>query len=248
MLMSIVEDLRSAAVYPELSGARVLLSGLTSHCGVDIARAFAERSTRLVIRAAETSSEVDEISALLAQSTGELSVYTTDDIEDAEAAVSFAQGAAQKAFGGLETVVNLIEFYPADLSGRTTQAQLESLVSEKLLAPTLATRVIANRMRLTLTAGSILHVVAAPAPQTSEEYMVLEIVRATLAAMVRSEAGNWADKGIRINAVAPATRLEAFGETLLGEPDIAALALYLASSRGQGLSGHVFDARNVSCV
>ncbi|MBU1211287.1 MAG: SDR family oxidoreductase [Alphaproteobacteria bacterium] len=247
MLMSLVHELRKAADYPELAQARVLLSGLTSRCGVDIARAFAERSTRLVIRAAEDSVEVDAIAGLLAQCSAELRLYATDDIEDADAAVAFAQGAAQKAFGGLEAVINLVEIHPADLTGRTSQADLEDLVSEKLLAPTLAARVVANRMQLTLTHGSILHVVRAPAPNSQEELMVLEIVRATLAALVRSEASNWAEKGIRINAVAPATGLEAFEQTLLGEPDVAALALYLASQKGRDLTGHLFDTRNAGC-
>ncbi|MBU2581484.1 MAG: SDR family oxidoreductase [Alphaproteobacteria bacterium] len=247
MLMSLVQELRAAAVYPELSGTRVLLSGLTSRCGVDIARAFAERSTRLVIRAAEESAAVDALAGYLAQYARELSLHTADDIEDADAAVSFAQGPAQKAFGGLENVVNLIEIHPADLTGRTSQRDLEDLVSEKLLAPTLATRVVANRMQLTLTPGSILHVVRAPEPDSQEQLMVLEIVRATLAAVVRAEARNWSGKGIRINAVAPATGLEAFEQTLLGEPDVAALALYLASAKGRDLTGHVFDTSNAGC-
>lgn len=246
MLMSIVEELRSAAVYPELTNARVLLSGLTSRCGVDIARAFAERSTQLAIRAAEDSTEIDAIAALLAQSAGDLRLFSTDDIDDADQAVAFAQGPAQKAFGGLETVINLIEIHPADLTGRTSQDAIEDLVSEKLLAPTLGSRVIANRMQLTLTHGAILHVIKAPNPETAEQLMVLDILRATLAAMVQSEAKNWAGKGIRINAVAPATGLDSFEPTLLGEPDIASLALYLASAKGEQLSGHVFDSRQAT--
>lgn len=242
MLTSIVEELRSAAVYPELSRARVLVTGLSSRCGIDIARAFAERGTQLVVRAAETSCEVDAITSLLAEANGDLRLFSTDDIEDPEAAVSFAQGAAQKAFGGLEAVVNLIEVHPGDLRRRSSQSDLEDFVSEKLLAPTLASRVIANRMQLTLTRGSILHVVRAPKATSAEDLMVVEILRATLAAMVLSEARNWTDKGIRINAVAPASSLDSFDEILLGEPDIAALALYLASEKGQTLSGHVFDA------
>ncbi|MCH9807370.1 MAG: SDR family oxidoreductase [Alphaproteobacteria bacterium] len=240
--MSIVEELRIAAVYPELTNARVLLSGLTSRCGVDIARAFAERSTQLAIQTAEQSTEIDAITALLSQSAGDLKLFHSDDIEDADLAIAFAQGPAQKAFGGLETVVNLIEIHPADLSDRTSQREIEDLVSEKLLAPTLSARVIANRMQLTLTHGAILHVVKAPTPLNAEEMMVLDILRATLAAMVQAEARNWSDKGIRINAVAPATGLDAFEPTLLGEPDIASLALYLASDKGEQLSGHVFDS------
>ncbi len=249
MLMSIVDELRAAAVYPELTNARVLVSGLTSRCGVDIARAFAEHSTQLAIQAAEDSTEMDAIAALLAQSAGDLRLFNSTDIDDSDLAVAFAQGPAQKAFGGLETVINLIEIHPADLKGRTSQRDIEDLVSEKLLAPTLSSRVIANRMQLTLTPGAILHVVKAPEPQTAEELMVLDILRATLAAMVQSEAQNWTEKGIRINAVAPTTGLDAFEPTLLGEPDIASLALYLASAKGEHLSGHVFDSRQAAgCV
>ncbi|MFA9473168.1 MAG: SDR family oxidoreductase [Filomicrobium sp.] len=243
MLLSIVDELRSAAIYPELTKSRVLLSGLTSRCGVDIARAFAERSTRLVIRTAEASAAVDEISALLAQAANELQLYSTDDVDEADAAVAFAQGPAQRAFGGLEAVINMIEIHPADLVGRTSQLDLEALVSEKLLAPTMAARILANRMQLTLTQGSILHVVAAPTPRTGAELMVLDIIRATLAAMVRTESQNWADKGIRINAVAPANALEHSDETLLGEPDIATLALFLTSTKGRNLTGHLFSSR-----
>lgn len=243
MLMSIVEELRSAAIYPELSAKRVLLSGLTSRCGVDIARAFAERSTRLVIRAAESSTEIDAISEILAQNAQELQLFTTDDIEDDRSAVAFAQGSAQQAFGGLEAAINLIEIHPADLAGRETQDAIETLVSEKLLAPMMSARVIANRMQLTLTPGTILYVVRAPDPQNAEQLILLEIVRMTLATMVREEAAKWADKGICINAIAPATDIETFEPALIGEPDIAALALYLASEKGRQLSGHLFDSR-----
>lgn len=242
MLMSIVDELRQAAVYPELNDRRVLVSGLTATCGVDIARAFAERGTRLVIRAAETSSEVDAIAAILAESAGDLRLFSAVDIDDVPEAVAFAQGPGQKAFGGLECVVNLIEVYPADLAGRHSESELEDFVSEKLLAATMASRVLTNRMQLTLTEGSILHVVRAPEPQSAAEMAVLDILRATLAAIVRTEAETCAAKGIRINAVAPVMPRPTNEERLRGEPDIAALALFLASERGRRLSGHLFDA------
>lgn len=242
MLMSIVEELRATAAYPELSQSRVFVNGLTSTCGVDVARAFAERDTRLVVRAAETSNEIDTVLTLLAETAGDLRVFATDDIEDAEAAVTFAKGPAQQAFGGLESVVNLIEVHPADLRGRQSQTDIEDLVSEKLLAPTLSARIHANRMQLTLTQGSILHVVRAPHLETAEALLLVDILRATLAAMIRSEARNWSTKGTRINAVAPASPLTIGDEALRGEPDIAALALFLASEKGASLAGHVFDA------
>jgi 3-oxoacyl-[acyl-carrier protein] reductase len=62
--------------------------------------------------------------------------------------------------------------------------------------------------------------------------------------MTRSQAQEWASRGIRFNAVAPQT-MGLFSPSPCGEPDIAALALHLASGRGKELSGHVFEAEVV---
>ena len=60
--------------------------------------------------------------------------------------------------------------------------------------------------------------------------------------MTRGEAGQWADQAVRINAVGPRTQTGgSTGAALKSEPDIAALALYLASRRGKTLSSHIFD-------
>src|SRR6185295_5964021 len=50
MLMSVIEGARSAPAYPELAGKRVLITGLSSSCGVDIARAFADHKARLILQ------------------------------------------------------------------------------------------------------------------------------------------------------------------------------------------------------
>ena len=55
MLMSVIEGALSVPAYPELAGKRVLITGLTSRCGVDIASGFAEHKGRLVLQFAETS-------------------------------------------------------------------------------------------------------------------------------------------------------------------------------------------------
>ena len=99
--------------------------------------------------------------------------------------------------------------------------------------------VAANRMRLTLTEGSILNVVAMSGKPSASSAALADIAYATLAAMTRGEAKEWADQGIRINAVGPRT---ANGSTPASGADIAALALYLASKKGRGLSGTMLDA------
>jgi 3-oxoacyl-[acyl-carrier protein] reductase len=64
--------------------------------------------------------------------------------------------------------------------------------------------------------------------------------------MTRSEAQAWARDGIRINAVGPRGVLSGPSrDCLKGEAEVAALAMFLASRRGRGLSGQIFDLDHV---
>lgn len=246
MFMSVINQVHSVTLYPELAGARVLISGLSTRHGVDIARAFAENACRLVIQSTSEGPEIDGIGEVLAKSATDLRFFH-EPIAKGEAAVKFAQTSAQ-AFGGLDAVVNLIEITSEDLAGRTSVNDIEDLISEKLLPPTLMTRVVANRMRLTLTEGMILNVVLMPEPRNDGEAALAALTRAALATLTRGEAGQWADQAVRINAIGPRTQNSAdtAGASLTSEPDIAALATHLASKRGKTLAGHVFDAAGMA--
>lgn len=246
MFMSVIESSNSVTVHPELAGARVLVTGVSGRLGVDVARAFAENACRIVLNGAGEGPELTAIAEVLAASAPDLRMFH-EDLGSGDAAVRFAQGPAQ-AFGGLDAVVNLIEITAADLSGRASVAEIEDLISAKLLPATLMSRVFANRMRLTLTDGMIFNVVVMPEPANDQEAALAALTRAALAALTRGEAAQWADQGVRINAVGPRTGHpdDNSGAPLTSEPDIAALALHLASRRGRNLSGHVFDAAGVA--
>ncbi len=245
MFMSVVGGERGLGVHPELAGARVLVTGLSPSHGVDLARAFAEHKARLVLQADGSSPELATIASLVQEAAAEVKLYS-ERLSDGDAAIRFAQGPAQ-ALGGLDAAINLVSITRADMHGRASQLEIEDLVSAKLLAATLITRIVANRMRLTLGSGLILNVVRMPEPETAAEAAIAGIVRSALAAMTRGEARQWADQAIRINAVGPRSALEpSAGACLTSEPDIAALALHLASRKGRQLSGHVFDAAGVA--
>lgn len=243
MFMSVVAPVPGVSVYPELAGARVLITGLSSAQGVDVARAFADHKTRLVLQTCETSPEMTELASILARETAEIRLFERANSPDA---TRFAQTAVS-AFGGLDAVVNLISLSRNDLEGVESLAAIEDLVSEKLLPATLITRVAANRMALTWTVGSILNVVQMPAPQNEREAALAGITRTALAALTRGEAQAVSDKAVRINAVGPRAVVsnEPAGAVLSTGPEIASLALHLASHRGRQLTGHVFDAEQV---
>jgi len=251
MFMGIVDVRPGVVVYPELAGARVLITGLTATAGVDIARAFAEHKAQLVLQAPDSSPEMQAVLAVLNEHATEIKVYP-EPFGAANPAVRFTQEAA-RAYGGLDVIVNLVSVTKADLAGRVSDDDVENLVRDKLTAAAEITKVAANRMGLIWSQGLIVNIVVAPEAETPAETMLVAILRTALAVMTRTEAGRFADKAIRVNAIGPAgdasgsdTSDVIGGARITSEPDIAAMALHLASKKGRHLSGLVFDAEGVA--
>lgn len=241
-----LSDIRTSldAIRPvELAGARVLITGLSADAGVDLARAFADLSCRMVVQTSELSPEVTELVALLSQDAAELKLFTTD-LSEADDAVAFAQRATQ-AFGGFDVVVNLTAVSASAIGAIVSDEDAETFVTTALAPMAHLTRVVANRMRLVVRQGLIVNVLMMPRPATPHDAAVCALTRATLAAMTAEEARSWADEGIRINAVGPRAFLDVrapvAGACLVSEPELANLVLHLGSRNGASLSGYVFD-------
>ena len=247
MFMGVIGTSPEFEVLRELEGRRVLVTGLTASLGVDVARAFSDVKARLIVHTTDLTPEMTALLALMSQSASEIKLYT-NPMDNAGGAVRFAQTAAQ-AYGGLDAVVNLTSITSAEMAGLSSERDVEDLVTHKLSNIAHMTSVIANRMRVILSEGLILNVLAMAHPRDGREAAVAGIARTALAAMTKGEANVWADQAVRINAVGPRVVGIAKGSSgacITNEPDIAALALYLASRRGKTLSGHVFDAEGAA--
>lgn len=244
MVMGVLESQSRHGLYPELEGARVLITGLMPGHGVDIARAFADVGCRLILQAPDVTPELEVLLEVIAMRAAEVSLVG-EPIRDTATAMQFAQGGAL-AYGGLEVVINLARLDTDGLHNGSTDRAVEDAVAAALGAPVHITRVVANRMRLTWTDGLILNIVTQAAPTRPIDQVAGQMARAGLAAMTRREAEGWASDAVRVNAVAPAPEAScepgAAPVGLSSEPQIAALALHLASRRGRALSGLVFDA------
>jgi NAD(P)-dependent dehydrogenase (short-subunit alcohol dehydrogenase family) len=245
MFMSVIDNGLTSARYGELAGARVMISGLSPEYGVDIARAFADHKARLMLQTSQPEApDTTALVALLAESAMEVHVHG-GALTTSAGAQNFAQAATQ-AHGSVDVAINIVTINTAEMAHLATLEEIETFIVHKLAPATTITRIAANRMRLTLSEGLILNVVALADAPSRTTALIANMVRATLAALTRREAEAWAGSGIRINAVGPRATLP--GETptaalLASEPEIAAVALYLASKRARELSGHVFDAQ-----
>lgn len=238
VLMTSTFDDAVVACNPEIAGKRVLVTGLTQSLGVDVARAFADNRARLVLHMADDGAEMQAIAEVAAASALDMRLYT-GAIASRDDAKMIARAASQ-CFGGIDVMINLVAL-PTKANGRSA-ADIEKQVADTLAVPYLMSRIVANRMRLTMSPGLILNV-AVPCGATGAGSAITAVIRATLAAMTRREAETWAGDGIRYNAVAPFVPGADDKARVTCEPDLAALALHLASRKGRELTGLIFSGR-----
>jgi NAD(P)-dependent dehydrogenase (short-subunit alcohol dehydrogenase family) len=237
MLIGTLDDIELQSDYPELTGQRVLITGVSGPVGVDIVRAFAEAGARLVVQADEDGPETQALAEIIAPYAMDVKLYS-GPLADQDAKLQFAREAAQK-FGGLDCVVNIAHL-PALAKG-ASEEQVEALIAATLAMPVLTTRVAANRMRTMMTPGAIITVLAAPHNASGSAAMLAGIARSALASFTKGEAERTACDDIRINAIVPAGA--PIGPNVLsGTADVASMALYLASGRNHDMSGLVFEA------
>lgn len=241
MSMSVIARACDCVALPELAGCRVLVTGLTSDFGFDVARSFADHGARLIVQSPEASPALTEIATLLADNAREMHLFNTPLESEADAA-RLVQTVAQE-LGGIDAMVNLASVESGTVDGLETPADVERLVSEVLRLPLRLTEVAANRMRLIWRQGVILNAVRMPNASGGRAMMLADVLRAELAALTRGLAREWAEHGISINAVAPPSSIAVLtGDTEASDADLAAVAIELASGKGQGVSGYVLDA------
>ncbi|WP_072393765.1 SDR family oxidoreductase [Hyphomicrobium sp. CS1GBMeth3] len=239
--MSVIARQCESVALPELAGARVLMTGLTSAFGFDIARTFADRGAHLILQSPEESPEMTELAAVLAESPAEIRLYNTP-LETEEQATRLVQSVAQEV-GGFDAVINLALVHAEAVGRLETSGDVETLISDTLRLPLRLTEVAANRMRLVWVEGSILNVVRVEEAAGGRAMMFADILRAELAALTRGLAAQWANDGIRVNAVAPPSSIAAMGgDAQASDADLATVALELASNKGRSISGYILDA------
>lgn len=247
MFMSVVERTSEFEVFPELAGARVLITGLTAEAGFEVAHAFAEHKACLTVVSSDNSPALTEIAALLGEAASELRFFNEGCYEPEEI-VRIVQRVAGE-IGGFDAVINLSHLDENDFQAVEGGYDPEAVVAGKLEAAILVTQVAANRMRLVWSDGLILNVVTMSKGASGRAGLLADVVRSMVGQLTRGLAQEWAGQGIRINAIAPQSSVAALLSpgNAASEAEIAAMALRLASKKSRGLSGHVLDAADACC-
>jgi NAD(P)-dependent dehydrogenase (short-subunit alcohol dehydrogenase family) len=202
----------------------------------------------LVLQMPGSTPELTAITALLAQTATSLKVFN-EPMVTREAARRLVQSTCLD-HNGIDAAINLIHISNDEIAGLTSEAAIDDLITTKLSTALEITRVVANRMSVTWTQGSILNIVVMDDATTSAQQAIAGLVRTALAAMTRGEATTWAEHAIRINAIGPRASADGdlAGASLRNEPEVASLALYLAGRAGRQLTGHLFDMTQVHAL
>ncbi len=229
-----------------LKGKATIVTGGAAGIGYAIAERFASEGASVMI------ADVDEPRGQKAARTlaekGEVHFHKTHVANHAE--VESLVAASIEAFGRIDVLVNNAGIVHAADFLDLTEADFDRVLAVNLKGSFLVGQAVARHMVERVKAGekpgSIVNMSSVNAVFAIANQVPYSISKGGVAQLTRVMALALAPHGIRVNAIGPRATTPDAGACLTSEPDIAALALYLASKRSRTLTGHIFDAAGVA--
>jgi NAD(P)-dependent dehydrogenase (short-subunit alcohol dehydrogenase family) len=230
----------------ELDGKIAVITGGANGIGRATVEAFVAEGARVVIADID-----DEAGTAVAGSIGEAAVFEHTDVSDADSVIAVIDSAID-CFGALDVMVNNAGI--ASSFRRLMDDDLRDfarVMSVDLYGVMVGTRAAARRMR---TGGSIINVTSIAGISAGIGLMTYRAAKAGVTHFSRCAAIELAERGLRVNVVAPgniSTAINAAFDTKsivnklqplqrLGAPsDVANAAIYLASERSAQVTGLV---------
>jgi NAD(P)-dependent dehydrogenase (short-subunit alcohol dehydrogenase family) len=240
------------AIYPDLEGKRVLITGGAAGLGLAIAEGFARQGCRLAL----LDVDADKLSRALGFMP-DGAIGHCGSVADADA-VAAAFTRMDEAFGGVDVVVNnagiSMNVPTLELTLQDWQKTLDiNMTGVFLCCQEAGRRMVPQGSGVIINLSSMYGVVAAP------ERLAYCATKSAVAMMTKELAIEWAAYGLRVNALAPGYVKTALVEQLveahrlderalaartplgrLGAVDeIADLAVFLASDKARYITGQV---------
>jgi NAD(P)-dependent dehydrogenase (short-subunit alcohol dehydrogenase family) len=201
----------------DLSGRVALVTGASSGLGVVFARALAGAGASLVL-AARRLDRLEELADEIRR-TGRSAVAVACDVTDPDQVERAAQRALDE-FGALDVAVANAGSVPEGLAlpERVPAALFEESVRVNLLG-TWFTCQSAGRRMLAAGHGSIVVISSVMGAAGAANFPpAYQVSKAGADAMTRLLAASWADRGVRVNALAPGWFPSELTEAILASP------------------------------
>ncbi|MDI9974159.1 MULTISPECIES: glucose 1-dehydrogenase [Rhodococcus] len=234
-----------------LSGKVAIVTGASRGLGKAAAEALLEEgaSVLLVARSRELLEEVH-------QRYPERTAVQPCDMRDVDAVAALAD-AAVEAFGRLDIVVNNAGIAPAGRFDEQPQKLWDEVFDVNVRAPAVLTRAAAQYL-LSQGSGKIINVASTSGIKGKPTLVAYSSSKGAVLQFTKALAGEWAKKGVQVNAIAPgafstdaqsavtessdvlAKRLKKIPAGRMGDPsEFGPLVAYLASPLSDFVTGSV---------
>ena len=239
----------------EMQGKRVLVTGAGTGIGRGVALAFAGAGARVALHYAHSDvgarSAVDEI----ASAGGQAAAFQAD-LNDTEAIAKLASEAGDY-LGGFDVLINNAGITMNKPFLEVTPEQFDTVYNVNIRAMYFLTQAVVPHM-IEQGKGSVVNLTSVHAYAGMTEHTVYAGTKAAIVGFTRVLALELAQKGVRVNAIAPGwilveNHLKVLGEFdqqeagsaipagFIGTPDdIASMALYLVSDWARYVVGQTF--------
>lgn len=236
-----------------LKGKKALVTGAGRGIGQAIALAFAQAGADVALVSRSENELEDTANGIRAagQSAGVFAI----DLRERNAPAQVVENAVQ-FLGGLDILATSSGTIVRKPAFEVTEDDWATVVGLNLKARFFLSKAAALHMRD--SGGAMIHIASLSTFFGVPNQMAYVAGNGGIAAMTRAQAVEWADYGIRVNAIAPGTietrqtenllsnpdvrasRLAKIPLNRLGKPDdIAGAALFLASPAAAYITGHV---------
>src|SRR3954471_23147169 len=238
-----------------LTGKRAVITGGDSGIGRAVAIAFSREGADVLISYLPEEEDDARETAQLIEKAGRKAVTVPGDIRDESHCASIVQKAVSD-LGGLDILVNNAAYQMSQDNGifDITTEQFDRVMKTNLYAMFWLSKAAVQHMR---PGSTIINTASIQAYQPSPNLLDYATTKAGIIAFTKALGANLAEKGIRVNAVAPGPiwtplipatmpkdKVESFGEDTpmgrAGQPaELAPAYVFFASQESSYISGEV---------
>jgi gluconate 5-dehydrogenase len=252
----LLPDAMPVATGDLFSGAVAIITGAGRGIGRDISLALAEAGANVAL-VARTVSEIDGVADEIGGTGGLATGYPTDITK--EGSIESLVEAVERDLGPVQVLVNGAGISPVYTGAeRIALDEYDQIMATNLRAPFLLSQTVGARM-LERGSGAITNVASIGGLVALPRLAAYCAAKGGLIALTRVMAVEWASRGVRVNAVAPAYSPTSMASPLISHPEIgpellaktplgrfgapeeiAAAVVFLSSSRASYITGQTF--------